>query len=256
MLRSKIKKNTGVAGMADVRVLKHSLQVHFLEEDDVYDVALEGWEREGGRYNIVLEKTNDKVKYISPPARAEPYYVKFAGFGNRQNDIPEPKKKPGGMFPNRDGSGMFYRPDAWVASVKQEVLEAGLYQGLIIPFDFPYIFAHDPVSGAAMLEGRPAEIRRVEEYLRVTGFDFSAEDIPFQTNILPWLEVRLLAADKIYTNMLNEKGYVESVQAAPAFVDLSALLGKNGKKSNGKKSNGKTNGTKKTATKPKAKKAA
>jgi hypothetical protein len=249
MLRTKIKRNTGVAGLADVRVLTRSLHIHFLEDDEVFEVTTEGWDREGGRYNIVLEKTNDKVKFVSPPGRSEPYYVQFIEFGNRPNGVPEMKKKLGGTFPSQHG-GTYYRPDTWVAVVKQEVVEQGLYKGLTIPYDFPYIFAQDPASGAAMLEGKPGEIRKVEEYLRIAGFDFANEDIPYQTNVLPWLEGRLQAAAKIYTVTLNEKGFVQSLGSVSPFIDLSALLGTNG---NGKsKANGKSNGK---ATSKKAKKA-
>ncbi len=234
MLRTKIKKNTGFGGQADVRVLKNSLQVHFQESDETFQVSLEGWEegRAGGLYNIVLTKTNDKIKWIAPPGRSEPYFVRFVEFGNRPNEIPEPKKEDGYEATSRYG-GTYWKPDGWVAKIKLEVLDQGDYKGLTIPHKIPYVFVQDPVSGATMLEGTSGQNKKVQEFLRIAGFDFANEDIPFGTNVLPWLEVRLQAALAIFTVTLNEKGWIETLSPAPAFVDLSALLGTNGK--NGKK---------------------
>lgn len=232
MIRSKAKKNTGVSGLADVRVLANSLRVHFKADDDEYQTSLEGWDREAGLYNVTLEKSNDKVKWVSPPGRPQAYLVKFQEFGNRQNGIPEPKKQEGGprQGVRKDGTPYsYYQPDSWKAIAKLEVMEQGIYKGLIISHRVPYVFVLDPATNESMIEGTNAERKQTEEFLVINGFDLAQDSIPAATNVLPWLEARIQAAGKLFLVTLNEKGFVDALSPLPAFMDVSSILGKNGK---------------------------
>lgn len=93
MIKSRQKKNTGVAGLADVRVLANSIRVLFKADGDQYDLQKgENGPAASGLYNITLEKTNDKIKWVSPPGRSQPYLVRFVEFGNRKNSLPEDRK--------------------------------------------------------------------------------------------------------------------------------------------------------------------
>jgi len=236
MIQSKVKKNSGVSGLAEVRVLVDSLRVIFKADGDTYQVEKNGWDRESGIFNVTLEKTNDAIKFISPPGRAEPYLVKFLEFGNRvgRSDtnpgVAEPKIDPGGNYPGRNG-GTYYVPDQLVGSAKLVVVEKGNYKGMTIPFKVPYIFEPAPGTTLTMLVGSKSQNKKVEDFLRIAGMDLLNEEIPFSTNVLPWLEARLQVANKVFSVQLNERGFVDKdgLRSIPAYLITSEMLGEEDK---------------------------
>jgi hypothetical protein len=232
-LPTKVRKNSGVSGLAEVRVLDKSLRVIFQADHDTYETHKNGWDRESGLYNITLERTNDAIKFIAPPGRSEPYLVKFLEFGNRVGGsetspgIPEPKINPGGTYPGKNG-GVYTVPDQLVGAAKFVVVEKGKYKGLNISYRVPYIFELYPGSTIAMLVGTKAQNKSVEDFLRIVGnFDFANEEIPFSSNILPWLEARVQAANAVFSVQLNERGFVDKdgLRSIPSFLITPEMLG-------------------------------
>jgi hypothetical protein len=66
------------------------------------------------------------------------------------------------------------------------------------------------------------------------------DDMPYSTNVLPWLESRLQAAHKIFSVNLNDKGFVQSLTEIPEYLLDPEVLGKtNGKTKTTKKAKGK-----------------
>ena len=229
---TKNKANTGLRGLAEVRVLAEYLRVIFKSDGDTYQVRKDGWDRESGVFNVTLSKTNDEIKFVSPPGRSEPFLVKFLEFSNRvaatDNDpgVPEPKIDPGGARQGRGGQ-TYYAEDRLVARAKLVVMEKGLYKGLNIIHSLPYIFAQYQGSTITMLEGTAGQRKALESFLTVAGMDMLKDDIPWSGNVLPFLEARLQAADKIFTVRLNETGFVEkdSLSPIPSYLITPEMLG-------------------------------
>jgi hypothetical protein len=224
-IHSKTKSNNGLRGVAEVRVLAENLRVIF-PDGDTYTVRKNGWDRESGHYNVTLNRTNDEIKFISPPGRQEPYLVKFLDFANRvgRSDdnpgVPEPKVKPAEYKTWPDG-GRSFIPESLVFTAKFLVVEKGLYRGLTIPMnDIPYLFAPYSTTGLAMIEGTKGQKAKLETFLQILGLDFVNDEIPYSANVLPWLEEKFLAAGKVLSLQLNEKGYVarDGLRAIPAYL--------------------------------------
>lgn len=241
MIRHTTRKNTGPAGIADVRVLKTALRVHFKEDGQLYEVALDGWDgRQDGLYSITLDKGGNKVAYVSPPGRPEPYLVRFKEFGNRASGAPETKIDPGGPRTTKDGRS-WYASDRLVASAKLEVVEDSIYNGLIIPYKLPYIFVPEPGTALAGFEGTRGEMKKWDDFLTLAGFNVQDEEIPFSVNVLPWLEAALQVKNAIFQVTLNDHGFVDTLSGIPKGLLPPKML------------KSKSNGSKKPAAGRKAK---
>jgi len=231
---TKNKSSNGMKGLAEVRVLDDYLRVIFKADGDTYQVAKNGWERPSGVYNVTLSKVNDEIKFLSPPGRSEPYLVKFLEFSNRVGvsdsspGVPEPKIDPGGMRQGKNSP--YYQPDRLVARPKLVVVEGqneGVYKGLNIILTIPYIFAQYSGTMISMLEGTAGERKQVENFLITAGMDMVNDEIPWAGNVLPFLEARLQAADKVFGVRLNEKGFVDKngLVSIPDYLVTPEMLG-------------------------------
>jgi hypothetical protein len=231
---TKNKSSNGMKGLAEVRVLNDYLRVIFKADGDTYQVTKNGWERPSGIYNVTLSKANDEIKFLSPPGRNEPYLVKFLEFANRVGasdsnpGVPEPKIEPGGMRQGRNGP--YYEADKLVARAKLVVVEGqngGIYKGLNIVLTIPYIFAQYQGTMITMLEGTAGQRRQVETFLTTAGMDMVNDEIPWAGNVLPFVEAKLQAADKVFGVRLNERGYVEKdgLVSIPEYLITPEMLG-------------------------------
>ena len=231
---TKNKASNGMKGLAEVRVLNDYLRVIFKADGDTYQVNKNGWTRPSGVYNVTLNKAQDEIKFLSPPGRNEPYLVKFLEFSNRVGasddnpGVPEPKIEPGGMRQGRNGP--YYAADRLVARAKLVVVEGqneGIYKGLNIVLTIPYIFAQYNGTMITMLEGTAGERKQVEAFLTTAGLDMLNDEIPWAGNVLPFLEAKLQAADKVFGVRLNEKGYVdkEGLVHIPEYLITPEMLG-------------------------------
>ena len=212
-MKVKERKNIGVSGYADVRVNKNSLRVGFLD-GETFDLDLDQWEekRPGGKFNITLSRDNTKIFGVRPIAGS--YILRFAGFGNRIEDVPEPKIQRGGKRQKKDG-GYFYAPDRMVFIPQFAVHAEGKYDGLLVATFLPYVF--EPVQGTDLtqINGRRGEITQVENFLSICGFDVMRDEIPYSNNILPWLERYLYAKNEPVMGSINDKGFVADLSVIP-----------------------------------------
>lgn len=259
-IRTKNKQNNGMKGLAEVRVLADYLRVIFKADGDTYQVRKDGWDRESGVYNVTLNKANDEIAFASPPGRDEPYLAKFLEFSNRVGasetnpGVPEPKIDPGGPRAGKNGQ-TYYAEDRLVFRAKLVVAEKGPYKGLNIIYTLPYIFTQDDlVPTLTMFEGTAGQRKVLEDFLRLNGLDMVNDEIPWSGNVLPWLEAKLQAANKIFSVRLNEKGFIakEGLAAVPAYLISPEMLGEKEKPAKKAKAPAaKSNGSK--AKKPAAK---
>jgi hypothetical protein len=232
-IASRNRSNSGKSGLAEVRVLNDQLKVIFAD-GDTYMAAKNGWDRPSGQYKVTLNKTHDEVKFVAPPGRNDPYLVKFQEYANRigRSDtnpgVPEPKIKPGGW---RNGpNGQYYEQDKLVFTAKLVVVSGelgGMYKGLTINYELPYIFTQYPGTLNAQLEGTAGERKKVETFLQLTGYDMMRDDIAWSGNVLPEMEAKQQAADSIFQVKLNENGFIakDGLSSFPAYMITPELLG-------------------------------
>jgi hypothetical protein len=222
-MRTQVKKNIGATGLANVRVLNDSLRVVF-PDGDTYQTSKEGWTHPNGEYNVTLDPLGSRVLFVSPPPLTT-HLVRFRGFGNRgQSNIPEPKIQRGGQRQSKHG-GTYLAPDELKAFVDLEVVGEGPYVGMKIFYSFSYAFEPDPGTQNTLISASQSKLVAIEEFLRINGFDILKDDIPFSSNVLPWLEKKFLAAAKVYQVSLSDKGFVKQITEVPAYLLPKNLTG-------------------------------
>lgn len=213
-MQVKEKRSVGETGYADVRLLKDSVRITF-EEGEGYDLEKDQWEegRSGGKYNITLNSQGTKIISVRPLAGT--YIVKFHSFGNRKDDIPEPKRWRGGPRRGKTGN-TWYQPDRFMFTLNYRVVDTDKkYAGLFINEFLPYCFEKYPGTEFTQVTGARSDINKIERILSIVGFDFMRVEIPFSINVLPWLERHLLTCDKTFMVTINEKGFVDTTAPLP-----------------------------------------
>lgn len=206
------RKSFGPTGLADVRVTAKGVKVVFAD-GNVYDMPPAATDRPSGKYIVGLSQDLTKIMRLSPPAGT--YIVRFKQFGNRMNGIPDKKLNRGGPRQSADGKKKWIAPDELVAVSELEIVSEGIYSGLSIFTNIPYSFSAAPSGGVCEIYDSPRNLKRLEEFLRMTGFDVT-RDIPFSQNVLPWLERELLDIGHIFMAVTSEKGFVDSISEIPA----------------------------------------
>lgn len=231
MVQRAVKSNIGDSGVADVRVGKNTVKVQFEESGIVYDLTKEGWkeERGSGKYIATLTKDNKKILSLKPVQGT--YIFEFDSFGNRINEIPEPAVQPGGPRQSKDGSKRWFAPDSLVWRVNLKVVSEGLYEGLTVMYQLPYIFAAVPGTPNTQLLGNSRkQLEQVEEFFRAVGFDLVNREIPFSINVLPWLEKTLQQVNTPFLAKINEKGFMSDLSVLPPELNPMNKPAKKGKK--------------------------
>lgn len=235
-MQFKQKKAIGLQGVADVRLLRNGVRVTFKADGDMYDVAPESWptERQPGIYNITLSQDNAKIIGINAPGGQ--YITKFVGFGNRNNEIPEPKILRGGpktwTDPKTSKTKKWMQPDTLNFFAKEIILSAGKYEGLEINYMLPYSFVPGINPSVCDVMDKPGNLEKLEAWLRFSGFDIAGDEIPYSGNILPWLEKFLLAKSDANLKLIttNERGFVDTISALPPELAGAMVPEKKAKK--------------------------
>lgn len=209
-----IKSNIGQSGYADVRLGKTSVRVTF-KDGNVYELAADSWNAAypSGQYNVTLDKNGTKIIVVRPIAGT--YVMEFVEIGNRINEIPEPKIAKGGPRQSKDGKKKWFQEDRLVWTAKVEVLE-GKYAGLNGSItNLAYGFTPIPNSPFSQIQGSKGELEKLEEFFRVNGFDVTGVDIPYSTNVLPWLEKKLGEVKRPFLGTFNEAGFINELSELP-----------------------------------------
>ena len=145
-----------------------------------------------------------------------------------EHGVPEPKIKEGGW---RQGKSGQYYEEAKPVFVAKLVIVGGdqalQYKGLNVTYELPYIFAQYPGTMISMLEGTAGERAKLEKFMTLTGFDFVNDEIPWVGNVLPLLEPKQQASDKIFQVRLNEHGFIakDGLSSVPAYLITPEMLG-------------------------------
>lgn len=213
-VQASIKKNIGEQGYADVRVGKSTVKIMF-SSGLAYEVDKEEWEdgRPAGQYNVTMSSDGNKIIGVRPIAGV--YIMQFLSLGNRQNELPEVKTQRGGPRQGKDGRKWFQEDSlAWITIL--EVMSEGRFEGLKVFHNVPYIFSSVPGTQFTQLIGKKGEVERIESFLRVAGFDLTSEDIPYSTNVLPWMEKKLFEVRRPFMATINDKGFITDLSELPA----------------------------------------
>lgn len=215
-MKTKIKKNIGVSGVAQVKILKDAVRVIY-PDGDQYDVPKNNLPDglASGNYSVTMSATGDKIVFLAPPPLTT-NLVRFKEFSNRDNGVPEPKIKRGGPRKGKNGA-QWIAPDELVFIPMLEIVE-GQYKGLTIPYSLNYGFEPDPGTPYTLINASAGRLAQIEEFFRAAGFDLAKEEIPFSDNILPWLENRLNKAHRIFSVSLNKDGYVDKLAEIPEYL--------------------------------------
>jgi hypothetical protein len=217
MAQIAIKKSFGPQGNAKVTIGNRVVRMQI--DGEVYELPLDTWPkgRPGGEYNVTLGKNLDKIISLRPPAPGT-HIVKFVEFGNRTNEIPEPKVQRGGPRKTQNG-GSYIAADKLVFTSILEVCDGSQYDGLRISDNHTYGFEPVPGSPDAMITmEQKRDLERFEVFMRVQGFSLADMVIPYQTNVLPWLEEYMQRGAKPFMITTNDKGFVETRSAVPAHL--------------------------------------
>jgi hypothetical protein len=223
------KKQFGPSGVADVRVNAKSVRIVFDETGDVYEIETANWDkkRPTGKYRVTLSKAGDKIIGINPVPGS--YLVSFKEFGNRIDGIPTPKIQRGGVRARKDGQ-KWIAPDKMVFNANLQVESDDCYDGLTILSIQAYGF--EPLSGtpfATVNVENKRDLERIELFMRLAGYDFNV-DIPYQPNVLPWLEESLKRACKTFMVTTNADGFIDSMAEVPTSLLKRAPAKKKTKK--------------------------
>lgn len=232
-IQSKLKKNYGPKSVATVKLMNNVARISFENgSGDVYEVDKESWpkERPAGKYVVSLNKEANKVVGLSPLPNAT-YIVHFHQFANRVAEIPQPKIQPGGMRTRRDGQ-QYMVDDKLVFNALLSVEQpGGIYDGLNILLILPYCFEQYPgTSNVYLSTNSRKDLEKIENFLRFSGLDFAETTIPFQPNVLPWLEEKLKENQKSFMVTLNADGWVDSMAEIPAHLAQAPAKAKKAKK--------------------------
>lgn len=222
MAQVTLKKSLGPQGNGKVTIGNKVIRISL--NGEIYELPLDQWDkkRPAGEYNILLSKNLDKIISLRPPAPGT-HIVRFVRFGNRTNEIPEPKVQRGGPRETKSG-GKYIAPDKLVFTALLEVCDGSQYDGLQIADNHVYGFEPVPGSPDSMITmDNKRDLERFEIFMRVQGFSLADMVIPYSSNVLPWLEAYMQASAKPFMVATNENGFIDSRSVIPAHL----LPGKN-----------------------------
>lgn len=208
----KERKSFGPSGLADLRVSAKGVRVVF-NDGNLYDLPAGATDRPSGKYVIGLSQDLTKILRVSPVAGT--YIVHFKQFGNRINGIPDKKIQRGGPRQSKDGKKKWVAPDQLVFVAEMEIESEGNYKGLIIRTNLPYSFVASPTGGNCDVYDDARNLKRLEEFMRIAGFD-PMRDIPFSQNVLPWWEGELQAIGRPFMAVTTAEGFIDSISEIPA----------------------------------------
>ncbi len=219
------RKFFGPSGLADVRVRKNGVQINFAD-GNVYDLPADEWdeERPQGKYRVSLSRDTDRILGVSPVAGQ--YIMEFSELGNKKDGLPNNKLQRGGPRQSRDGKKHWNQPDELVFTVRFKILEGistnGIYGGLVIGQNFPYIFARPSSGNSLAFEGTKNGNLRIEKLILVsTGKTLSDVEIPYSddpVDVLVRFEKFLTDSSRPFVASVSESGFVDvdSMVAVPS----------------------------------------
>jgi|SaaInl7_200m_RNA_FD_contig_21_644347_length_843_multi_16_in_0_out_0_2 hypothetical protein len=223
-MRGKKRSNIGPQGIATVRKLKDGIRVVYddtpsnTNPNETFDIIGEDvWkdDRPVGVFRVTLNDKKDRLVGIN--ALPGVYVVSFEKFGKRDaTDVPQPWIMRGGPRTSKSGS-TWMQPDSMKFTFVLKIHDSQNLKndGLTATGMLSYIFERDQITGDTYYTGTGWEMETLELFLKVAGFDFLEDEIPYAGNILPQLEELLQSRNVKFQAEINEKGFVIAKSFGP-----------------------------------------
>lgn len=223
-MRGKKRSTIGPQGVATIRKLRDGIRVVYddtpsnTNPNETFDIIGEDvWkaERPLGVFKVTLNDKKDRLVGIG--ALPGVYVMSFEKFGKRDAlDVPQPWPLRGGLRTSKSGN-TWMQPDALKFTVILKIHDSRSPKndGLTATGMMSYIFERDKITGDAYYTGTGWEMETLELFLKVAGFDFLNDEIPYAGNVLPALEELLKSRDVKFQAEINEKGFVVANSFGP-----------------------------------------
>jgi len=208
----KRKSENGKTGAAQIKFSRDDVVVKFEEDKTVENLPAENVPDfligKDGRFIVTLDKENTRIKYASVPRGV--YLAKFTGFSHKEGEQPMYRTVE---FSPKTAWRDFPIPRHLEFTALFEVIDnpKDEYNGFPIPLNLWYIFYDYDGTGTTTAFGGQGETR-LGDFLLATGIDMVTDSIPYSDNVLPALEKMLLEKGKTVAMVINDKGFVKSIE--------------------------------------------
>lgn len=225
-LTGEVSKSYGPSGLGEIRVLAKSKTVKVISSaGDVYPINFEDVAegvpiKNKKKAYFGLDQLETRLLSVRPWDDA--HFVEFGGFTRRGNaDEPTFKTKKGGWRDGREG-GRYWEDDRLKFTAVLDII-AGDFEGYSLLLGMDYMFVPNPedTNTCYIQAKRESWLERIYQFLDLSGFDRASEDIPYSTNVLPWLETILLKrAKKNRFQAIVEEGWIDKLARLPTGTSI------------------------------------
>ena len=169
--------------------------------------------KKGIWFSLSLDET--ELFEIRPWDGLHPVKIKEFTRTEENADFPEPYVKRGRPGQKRLPNGKISKwpapPDELRFTAVLEIM-GGEFKGYTVKYWLPYIFERGEGNVAKVKTRSTKRLERLQEFLRLAGWDAQNEDIPFSENVLPFLESELVGrSDKNHMMMTVSGGWPEGL---------------------------------------------
>jgi len=211
----------GPKGKCEVRILKNKTIRIVAEDSLVYDIDPENSLAPvvvAGKDMFFRLNKNETHLYDLRPYGSETeatFIVQHKWIPHGEGKVPETFTKQGREVTWRAPDGgirKWWDPEMEMFNVEMEII-TGKYKGMTFKQALAYFFYEDE-DGNMMMSGKGKPARMLEDYMTLSGFDWSVDTIPFSSNILPALDGLLQDRSRPF-QVRVVKGWVKEMFTAP-----------------------------------------
>jgi hypothetical protein len=203
-----------------VKVLRKEVHVAF-ENGKVWDGSREDCPDNIFSTNeafVSLDREESKVRGFRPFAGN--FVVEFKGIYHKDNELPQPQLKAAKQIQWVKGgkpmSGTI--PTHQEFSVVMEIVGSE-WEGTKL-FAYPWYMFERDIDGSAKQVGPGGEINKVNDLLKLAGFDFVTDNLAYSDNVLPELELLLQSKGPHQFTVDVVKGYVKDYRPLPVGLSM------------------------------------
>jgi hypothetical protein len=210
-----IGSGSGKSGLAEFSVLSDKVRVHL--DGKTYEIFSEDAPALPPNLKKGFVKMNAEgtvIWSVAPPPGT--YFVQLVRFTAKKDMPPTAYMSPEKTFSKGSKTGVI--PAQLMFTAQFDVM-AGAYKGLTASMSLAYAFKpfdERSANPVAMIMGNG--IKKLENFLALTGMDFMLDDIPWSDNVLPALEKMLVSRKKVASAEVGDKGWINELSAIPDGV--------------------------------------
>ena len=215
---TEVRSGSYIKGLAEVRIRDDAELVIVMDENGAkytipYDASDIG-DIVNGRYRVTVSSDGTKIFSITPVDGT--FIVRYDGMVTQDGNLPMPKLMKGGERKSKNGKGTWIAPDYLAFTVLLKVI-SNPNKRIKIPYNLNYSFEQYLDTKETLIPIGSSPLERTEKFLRVAGYDFSTDSIPWSENVLPAVDDTLTdRAVKFQVFMKN--GYVDDIAPMPPIL--------------------------------------